>query len=181
MSKKFIIFYQVNSRWISTKVSGENFEKYLPVYRKHFLKFKMMGLFKKAKTAPSPSDTIKNLRSVMESLEKRESYLEKKTNDEKEKALKLSSSNRKGISLIKRSFFLTLIKEALMALKRKKLYEGQIDRLNAARSKLDTQIIALENASSNLVILDAMQTGAEMLKQINRKMYVVEFNLKKLN
>lgn len=75
------------------------------------------------------------------------------------------------------SFALTLtlfglFTEALMALKRKALYTGQIEKLNGARLKLDEQIIAIEAASTNLIVLDAMSEGAQTMKSINRQMYV---------
>lgn len=59
-----------------------------------------------------------------------------------------------------------------MALKRKALYSGQIEKLNGARLKLDEQIIAIEAASTNLIVLDAMSEGAQTMKSINRQMYV---------
>lgn len=59
-----------------------------------------------------------------------------------------------------------------MALKRKALYMGQIEKLNGARLKLDEQIIAIEAASTNLLVLDAMSSGAQTMKQINRQMCV---------
>jgi hypothetical protein len=65
----------------------------------------------------------------------------------------------------------------MMALKRKALYLGQIEKLNGARLKLDEQIIAIESASTNLIVLDAMSEGAQTMKQINRQMYVSIFCL----
>jgi len=59
-----------------------------------------------------------------------------------------------------------------MALKRKALYLGQIEKLNGARLKLDEQIIAIEAASTNLIVLDAMSEGAQTMRQINRQMCV---------
>lgn len=57
----------------------------------------MLGLFKQAKTAPSPSDTLKRLREVLDTLEKREAFLGTRVNTEREKAKKLASTNRKGM------------------------------------------------------------------------------------
>lgn len=59
-----------------------------------------------------------------------------------------------------------------MALKRKALYTGQIEKLNGARLKLDEQIIAIEAASTNLIVLDAMSEGASAMRSINRQMFV---------
>jgi len=117
----------------------------------------MLGLFKQAKQAPSPADTLKRLREVLDTLEKREAFLSTKVTAEREKAKRLSTTNKK---------------EAMMALKRKALYLTQIDKLNGARTKLDEQMIAIESASTNLVVLDAMSEGAAAMKSINRQMTI---------
>jgi charged multivesicular body protein 4 len=58
-----------------------------------------------------------------------------------------------------------------MALKRKKIYESQIEKLCAARMTIDTQILAIENATTNYAALDAMKTGANALKAISQRIY----------
>lgn len=58
----------------------------------------MLGLFKQAKSAPSPADTLKRLREVLDTLEKRETFLGNKIELEREKAKKLATSNKKGMS-----------------------------------------------------------------------------------
>jgi len=60
---------------------------------------------------------------------------------------------------------------ALMALKRKKLYEAEIDKMMNTRMNLETQLIHIENASVNLETLSAMQTGAKALKNLHGAMY----------
>jgi hypothetical protein len=57
----------------------------------------MLGLFKQAKAAPSASDTLKRLREVLDTLEKRENFLGTRVAAEREKAKKLSTSNKKGM------------------------------------------------------------------------------------
>ena len=56
----------------------------------------MLGLFKQAKAAPSPADTLKRLREVLDTLEKRETFLGNKVTQERDKAKKLATSNKKG-------------------------------------------------------------------------------------
>jgi hypothetical protein len=56
----------------------------------------MLGLFKQAKAAPSPTDTLKRLREVLDTLEKRENFLGTRVNAERDKAKKLATSNKKG-------------------------------------------------------------------------------------
>jgi len=56
----------------------------------------MLGLFKQAKASPSPTDTLKRLREVLDTLEKREAFLGTRVNAERERAKKLATSNKKG-------------------------------------------------------------------------------------
>jgi charged multivesicular body protein 4 len=58
-----------------------------------------------------------------------------------------------------------------MALKRKKAYEGQIDRLMGSRMKIEEQVMAIENANVNLMTMQTMQQGAAALKNIHKNMY----------
>jgi charged multivesicular body protein 4 len=61
-----------------------------------------------------------------------------------------------------------------MALKRKKIYESQIEKLCSARMTIDTQILAIENATTNYAALDAMKTGANALKAISQRIYPLQ-------
>jgi charged multivesicular body protein 4 len=58
-----------------------------------------------------------------------------------------------------------------MALKRKKIYESQMEKLGFARMNIDTQILAIENATTNYAALDAMKVGANALKTISQRIY----------
>lgn len=58
-----------------------------------------------------------------------------------------------------------------MALKRKKIYEGQVEKLSGARMTIEVQIMTIENATTNYAALDAMKTGANALKNISRTIY----------
>jgi len=57
-----------------------------------------------------------------------------------------------------------------MALKRKKLYETEIEKMMNTRMNLEVQMIHIETASVNLETMDAMQTGAKALKNIHGAM-----------
>jgi charged multivesicular body protein 4 len=57
-----------------------------------------------------------------------------------------------------------------MALKRKKAYEGQIDKIMGARMTLETQVMTIENANVNLEAMNAMKSGAQTMKQIHGAM-----------
>jgi len=63
-------------------------------------------------------------------------------------------------------------KSAMMALKRKKAYTSQVEKLNGARTTLETQIMAIENATTNFATLNAMTEGARTLRGLNRNMDV---------
>lgn len=59
---------------------------------------------------------------------------------------------------------------ALLALKRKKQYENELDKNSGARMTLETQMMTLENANVNLEALNAMKVGSEAMKSIHGKM-----------
>ncbi|KAI8967768.1 Snf7 family [Mycotypha africana] len=57
-----------------------------------------------------------------------------------------------------------------MALKRKKTYEANIEKINGARMTIETQMMAIENANVNLETMSAMRAGAEAMKNIHGSM-----------
>lgn len=114
-----------------------------------------MNLFGKKKAAPagptqSPVDTIKLLRDNLGTLEKREEHIQKKIDAALAEAkLKSQKKDKNG---------------ALFALKRKKMYEAEVAKLQGARITLDSQILALESAAVNLETFKAMRSGANTMK-----------------
>ncbi len=62
-----------------------------------------------------------------------------------------------------------------MALKRKKAYEDQIDKIMGAKMTLETQVMAIESANINLETMQAMKAGAEAMKTIHGSLYVLVF------
>ena len=61
---------------------------------------------------------------------------------------------------------------AQAALRQKKVYENELDRLAGTRMTLETQVNAIENANMNLETMRAMQRGSAALKGIHGSMYV---------
>jgi charged multivesicular body protein 4 len=57
-----------------------------------------------------------------------------------------------------------------MALKRKKQYENQIEKISGARITIEAQVMAIENANVNLETIKAMEKGAEAMKAIHGTM-----------
>lgn len=113
-----------------------------------------MNLFGKKKAsaapAPLPVDTIKLLRDNLLVLEKREEHIQKKIE------MALSEARQKSSKKDKNG--------ALFALKRKKMYESEVSKLQGARITLDSQILALESAAVNIETFKAMKSGANAMK-----------------
>jgi charged multivesicular body protein 4 len=59
-----------------------------------------------------------------------------------------------------------------MHLRRKRLYESQIEKLSGARTTLESQIIAIEAAATNIDALNAMRVGAQAMRAMHRNMFV---------
>jgi len=120
-----------------------------------------MNLWGKKKAAPAPVasgagppavNTILMLRDNLVLLEKREEHISKKIE------AALQEAKAKSLKKDKNG--------ALFALKRKKMYEGEIAKLQGARITLDAQILALESAAVNIETFKAMKAGAGAMKDI---------------
>lgn len=116
-----------------------------------------MRLFGKAKQMPTPAETIGRLRETVDILEKRETYLQKKIEKEIDFARKNASKNRRA---------------ALQALKRKKMYESQIEKIEGTRMTIETQILAIEETSVNVQAMDAITAGAATMKRLHQSMTI---------
>lgn len=125
-----------------------------------------MNLFgsKKKATSPRPrggqstQESIQRLNEALENLEKRERHIAKRVEKEQGDAKKLiAAKNKNG---------------ALMALKRKKMYEGQLVKINGTRMTIENQRMALENANFNQEVMSAMAQGANALQNVNNNMTI---------
>ncbi|KAF0718608.1 Aste57867_1578 [Aphanomyces stellatus] len=123
-----------------------------------------MNLFGRKAPAPvrsSPADTaetIRKLREQLDTLEKRESHIEKKIELQLEEAKKKSAAKDK--------------RGAIFCLKRKKMYESEIEKLQGARMTLETQVMTLESTQVNMATFTAMKVGADQMKAIHGQMNV---------
>ena len=70
---------------------------------------------------------------------------------------------------------------ATAALRRKKMHEADLDKLNGTRLQLEMQVNTLESANMNANTLDVMRKGASALKGIHDGLYVFFKNLPHLN
>lgn len=113
-----------------------------------------MNLFGKKKAPPPKvTDTISLLRNVQNDLDKREKHIDKLI----EQAL--TNAKAKSKNKDKRG--------ALFELKRKKMFEKELDAIQGKKMNLEQQIMALEQGHSNQQVFSAMSTGAKALQQIN--------------
>ncbi|SHO79266.1 Similar to S.cerevisiae protein SNF7 (One of four subunits of the ESCRT-III complex) [Malassezia sympodialis ATCC 42132] len=100
-------------------------------------------------------DAIIGLREQLHLITKKEEYLQTKVDDELRKAREQVTTNKRA---------------AQAALRQKKMYETELDRLAGSRMTLETQVNAIENANMNLETMRAMQRGSAALKQIHASM-----------
>lgn len=109
-------------------------------------------------TPQATADTIRKIREQLETLEKRELHIEKKIGMQLEEAKKKSAGKDK--------------RGAIFALKRKKMYEAEIEKLQGARMTLETQVMTLESAHVNMETFTALRSGANQMKAIHGQMNV---------
>jgi len=131
-----------------------------------------MNLFGRKRTtaeAPPPPSTpsapaqpagtlgaIAKLRDATETLDKREEHLLRKIDNEVKQAKQFSSAGKK--------------REALTCIKRKKMYEKQLEQIDGARTTLEVQKLALENLNINKEVLDAQRAGAATMASVTAQM-----------
>lgn len=132
-----------------------------------------MNLFGRSKpsvAAPTPSGNsgggnetsgaIAKLRDNLEMLQKREDHLVRKMDNEIKMAKEFSAKGKK--------------REALTCIKRKKMYEKQVEQIINSRITLETQQLALESVNLNVQVMSAHQAGANAMNRAVRDMGGVE-------
>lgn len=98
------------------------------------------------------ANTVVSLRESIATQEKREQHLEKKIEQLTDEAkAKMAKKDKKG---------------ALFALKRKKLYEAEIDKIGNIKMTLETQVMNLESAAQNAETFKAMNAGKSAMTTI---------------
>jgi charged multivesicular body protein 4A/B len=63
-------------------------------------------------------------------------------------------------------------RSALQCLKRKKVYETQVDKLGATRFAIEQQVMTLEQANVSVEAMQAMKMGAQSMKTIQKDMTI---------
>ncbi|KAF4661664.1 hypothetical protein FOL47_006600 [Perkinsus chesapeaki] len=117
---------------------------------------------KEQKQAPPPQqnmpDAIMKNKEAIETLEKREQLIEKKMAiQEQEARTRAAAKDKRG---------------ALMALKRKKLYEAELQTLMNSRMTLEQQILSLESSQTTAVAVQALAQGVSAQKQMNQQLNI---------
>lgn len=100
-------------------------------------------------------EAIQKNKTAIETLDKREKLLEKRISDEEADAKSRVANNDK--------------RGALMALKRKKLLETELETLMNSRMTLEQQINSLEAAQMNQIAVAALAHGVAVHKQLNKQ------------
>ncbi|CAA6658177.1 unnamed protein product [Spirodela intermedia] len=94
------------------------------------------------------------MNETLEVLEKRENFLLKQVAAEVEKAKGFASAKNK--------------RAAIQCLKRKRLYEQQVEQLGNFQLRIHDQMIMLEGAKATTETVDALRTGAAAMKAMQK-------------
>ncbi|PWA98177.1 vacuolar protein sorting-associated protein 32 [Artemisia annua] len=114
----------------------------------------LQRIFGKPKQQVNTVATLEKLYETLDMLEKKEKVLLKKAAAEVEKARELTKAkNKRG---------------AIQCLKKKRLYEQQIEQLGNFQLRIHDQMIMLENAKATTETVDALRTGADAMKAFNK-------------
>lgn len=111
-------------------------------------------IFTKPKKEISSVATIEKLTETLELLEKKEKVLTRKASQEVEKAKEFTKAKNK--------------KAAIQCLKKKRLYEQQVEQLGNYQLRIHDQMIMLEGAKATTETVDALRTGAAAMKAIHK-------------
>jgi len=113
---------------------------------------------KQRDTVPNPHQAIQRLREQIDVIERKEQYVHTKINNLKLEAKNhLKNKNRKA---------------ALLSLKKSKLYEQNVASLEGTKLTMEYQIIAIENAITNYSVINALDEGNTVIRELNNGMDV---------
>lgn len=102
-----------------------------------------------------PAVTVIKLREAVANQEKREEHLQRKIDAMgKEAKMKMAKKDKKG---------------AMFAMKRRKLYEQEMDKIGNVKMTLETQIMQLESATQNAETFQAMKAGTTAMSNIHKQ------------
>eukprot|EP00924_Labyrinthula_sp_SR-Ha-C_P013579 maker-scaffold_5-snap-gene-7.5-mRNA-1 protein AED:0.00 eAED:0.00 QI:125/1/1/1/1/1/2/1032/238 len=115
-----------------------------------------------ADTQPAAANSVlsaaQKVKSTIRRLEKRKAFVEKRIERETEAAKKEVKAKNK--------------KRALLHLKKKKAFENDVMKLDGMILNLEQQSLAIESGSVTYDVVDAMKTGLNAQKKINKEIDV---------
>ena len=112
----------------------------------------------KAEKPKSMAESMKVIDDTIKSNEKREAHLNTKIMQQLKLAkAKSAKGDKRG---------------AILCLKRKKMYQAEVDKINNILATLEQQKFTLENAATNAVVVGAMQESKAGLQSITASMDV---------
>lgn len=116
---------------------------------------KLFGAKSREETTSSNTlSTLDKLHETLEMLEKKEQVLMKKAAAEVEKAKEFTRAKNK--------------RAAIQCLKRKRLYEQQVEQLGNFQLRIHDQMIMLEGAKATTETVAALRTGANAMKAMQK-------------
>lgn len=122
---------------------------------------RLFGGGKKKEKPANPEEalnTINKLRGTLEDLDKRQKVLEAKARNE------LETAKEKNRQKDKRG--------ALYSLKKKKMYEAEVAKLDASKMNLEQQIFMIEGAHTNTSVFESMRTAQATIANQHRNITV---------
>ncbi|MCL7043382.1 hypothetical protein MKW94_016901 [Papaver nudicaule] len=111
-------------------------------------------IFGKPKQEPNALSTLDKMSETLEMLEKKEKVLLKKATAEVERAKEFTRAKNK--------------RAAIQCLKRKRMYEQQVEQLGNFQLRIHDQMIMLEGAKATTETVDALRTGAAAMKAMQK-------------
>lgn len=117
----------------------------------------MLNLFGRKRDKIDPESILMNLENTIDILEKRQKFLQVKIKNELDIA-KTNGSTKRSL--------------ALRALKRKRGYEEQVNKLEGAIFNIEQQKLAIESTLTNKTVFDTMKEGSNALNDLQKGMSV---------
>ncbi|KAI8547111.1 hypothetical protein RHMOL_Rhmol07G0169200 [Rhododendron molle] len=111
-------------------------------------------VFGKPKQETNPLATLEKLNETLEMLEKKEKVLLRKAAAEIERAKEFTRAKNK--------------RAAIQCLKRKRLYEQQVEQLGNFQLRIHDQMIMLEGSKATTETVAALRTGAAAMKAMQK-------------
>ncbi|KMZ70851.1 hypothetical protein ZOSMA_192G00280 [Zostera marina] len=124
-------------------------------------KWKSKNKTRQAAAAATVS-TLDKLHETLEMLEKKEAFLHKKISGQVQQAKDLINSKQKTA--------------AIRCLKKKRLYESQIDQLGNFQLRVHDQIILVEGAKATTDTVDVLRSGASAMKSLHKSVDVADID-----